>query len=164
MKKTSLLYGPIVIAVLAAILQVIDQLLCKTTILVAIGGFGWLSFQAWAMYFLAGSTVKGGVKAFLGYIVGMLASMLILTVGGWLAQYVGGFWAMPLTLLVLVIPIILLEKVPLLDLIPAIFIGAGAYFVIFSYISQDHGAIFLTETIYCMIGLLFGWITVALRK
>ena len=58
-------YLPIafVIAVIAAALQCVDQLLSQN-MLTKYAAFGWISFQAWAVYFLGGCTVKGGVKAF----------------------------------------------------------------------------------------------------
>lgn len=54
-------YFPIAlfIGVQAAVLQAIDQLICAGVSPLVAGG-GWISFQAWAMYFLGGCTIKGG--------------------------------------------------------------------------------------------------------
>ncbi|MCP4376831.1 MAG: DUF1097 domain-containing protein, partial [bacterium] len=35
----------------------------------------WVAFQTWAMYFMAGCTIQGGVKVLLGYIGGITASI-----------------------------------------------------------------------------------------
>ena len=84
---------PVFIAVLAASFIVIDQLLNSFMPIVDRGGFGWVTFQAWAMYFLAGCTVKGGLRTFLGYIMGILAAISIIYLAGVLGS--AGFWALP---------------------------------------------------------------------
>ena len=80
-------YLPIafVIAVIAAALQCVDQLLSQN-MLTKYAGFGWISFQAWAVYFLGGCTVKGGVKAFFSYLLGIIASIAIFKLGGLLGH------------------------------------------------------------------------------
>ncbi|MEG0277557.1 MAG: hypothetical protein RR630_11060, partial [Coprobacillus sp.] len=75
MKIIKYLGGPLIIAFLAFVCQIIDQ---KFGGSVGLGTtWGWLAFQSWAAYFIAGCTVKGGVKAFAAYIVGMIASNII---------------------------------------------------------------------------------------
>lgn len=163
MKFSKFIVVPVIIAVLAAILQVVDQLISQTACFSAWSGFGWVSFQAWAMYFLGGCTVKGGVRAFLGYFSGIVASILIMTLGGVLAASLG-FWAVPLALFVVVIPVICLERVPWFDFIPALFVGAGAFFAFMSYVPQVTFCKAMgVELMYCIIGLLFGYVTVFLR-
>lgn len=155
------------IAILAAIVQLIDQGLQSVggcSHFIGSSGFGWLTFQAWAMYFLAGCNIKGGVQVLIGYIAGIIGSILIIAFAGWLGGVgVPGFWVTPLSLLILVIPVICLERVQVM--IPALFIGAGAFFAIMTF--QPEGTTFLsaslTEMIYCIVGLVFGWITVTLR-
>lgn len=162
MKFSKFLVIPVMIAVLAAILQVVDQLLSVNVLPEGNSGFGWVSFQAWAMYFISGCNVKGGIKTFLGYTCGIIASILILSFAGYLSAL--GFWAVPVSLLVLVIPVICLERVPWLDYVPAVFIGAGAFFAFMTYVPNATfcGAM-TTELIYCFIGLLFGYVTIKLR-
>lgn len=167
MKFSKFIVIPIIIAVLAAAVQVIDQAFqgagsCQ--FFIANSGFGWLTFQAWAVYFFAGCNIKGGVQALIAYVAGIVGSILIMMLGGWFAEIgVPAFWATPLSLLILVIPVICLERVKVM--IPALFIGAGAFFAIMTF--QPQGATFLsaagTELTYCLVGLIFGWITVSLR-
>lgn len=64
MKFSKFIVIPVIIAALAALLQVVDQLIGSTAYFAGLNGFGWLSFQAWALYFLAGCTVKGAVRTF----------------------------------------------------------------------------------------------------
>lgn len=164
MKFSRFIVIPIIIATLAALLQVVDQLIAKTPFFSEWNGFAWISFQAWALYFLAGCTVKGGVRTLLSWIAGIIGSILIMKLGGSLSAL--GFWAVPLALLILVIPVICLERVPWFDFIPGLFVGAGAYFAMMGYIVTDgsfcKGAV--VALTYCVIGLVFGYITVLLRS
>lgn len=164
MKFSKFIVIPVLIAALAALLQVVDQLLSSSEWLSGWSGFGWVSFQAWALYFLAGCTIKGGIMTLLSYTTGIIGSIAIMTLGGVLAGSGFGFWAVPLALLIVVIPVICLERIPWLSFIPGLFVGAGAYFAFMSYVP---GATFCkamgVELIYCVVGLCFGWVTVTLR-
>jgi hypothetical protein len=159
----------LLISILAALVQVIDQLIqssdCCPSLLISGTGFGWLAFQAWASYFITGGTIKGGLSALVAYIAGIVGSILIMVLGGWFAKVgIPGFWANPLSLLILVIPVIYLERAKVL--IPILFVGAGAFFAIMTF-QPTSPTTYLnaacTELLYCLVGLVFGWITVTLR-
>lgn len=147
----------------AAILQAIDQTICASVAPLAAGG-GWISFQAWAIYFLGGCTPKGGIRALIGYVLGMIASIAILSCGGQLASSLG-FWAVPAVLIVLVPIILYLDIAPeMVNFVPAVFVGAGVFFGIMSYIpGATFQNTFISEGIYCVIGLLFGAVTILFR-
>lgn len=169
MKFSKFILIPVMIAVLAALAQLIDQVLqgCNGScgeLFITGTGFCWLAFQAWAVYFFGGCNFKGGLQALLAYVLGIIGSILIIKFAGWLGTVgVSGFWSTPLSLLILVIPVICLERVKVM--IPALFIGAGAYFAIMTF--QPAGTTFtsaaVTEMVYCCVGLILGWITVTLR-
>lgn len=153
---------PLIIALLAGTIQIVDQLLHLQVEPVGNVGFGWIAFQAWAMYFLAGCDLKGGLKTLIGYVLGIVASIAIMTLGSTFAG--AGFYAVPIAVFVVVIPVIFLEKVKWLDFIPAIFIGAGAFFAFMSYVPDATFAIAATtELIYCVLGLFYGFMTILLR-
>lgn len=153
---------PFIIALLAGTIQMVDQLLHLQVEPLGNVGFSWIAFQAWAMYFLAGCDLKGGLKTLIGYVIGIVASIAIMVLGGYFAGM--GFYALPLAVFLVVIPVILLEKVKWLDFIPAIFIGAGAFFAFMSYVPDATFAIAAkTEIIYCLLGLGYGYITILLR-
>ncbi|MEG0360914.1 MAG: DUF1097 domain-containing protein [Longicatena sp.] len=161
MKIIKYLGGPLIIAVLALICQVTDQLLGPK---MPIGPtFGWVAFQAWASYFIAGCDVKGGIKAFAALITGMIASIAIIAFGGALSGSLG-FWAFPIAILILVVPTIATEKVELLNLTPIVFIGAGAFFGIMNYVPEaTFTTAFICETTYCVLGLFLGYLTIVIR-
>jgi len=154
---------PILIALLAGSIQAVDQLLHLKVEPAGNVGFGWIAFQSWAMYFLAGCNIQGGIKTLIGYVMGILASIAIMVLGaGQLSGF--GFFAFPLAVLLVVIPVIFLEKVKWMDLIPAIFIGSGAFFAFMNYVPNASFIIAAkTELIYCVLGLGYGYITVSLR-
>ena len=76
-----------------------------------------------------------------------------------------GFWAMPVILLILVPIILYLDIAPeMVNFVPAVFVGAGVFFGVMSYIpGADFVNAFIGEGIYCVIGLLFGFITITFR-
>ncbi len=154
---------PVMIGILAFLIQAIDQWLSPMMQPAGNTGFSWISFQSWAVYFLAGCSVKGGIKAFLAYAVGIGASILIMILGGALTPVLA-FWAVPVAVGLIAFAVIFFEKVEWLSLIPALFIGAGAFFAFMNYVP---GATFtnaaITEMVYCVIGLLFGYVTITLR-
>lgn len=154
---------PVMIGVLALFIQALDQWLSPMMQPTGNAGFSLISFQSWAVYFLAGCNIKGGIKAFLAYAVGIGASILIMLLGGALTPTLA-FWAVPVAVGLIAFAVIFFEKVQWLSLIPALFIGAGAFFAFMSYVP---GATFtnaaITELVYCAIGLVFGYVTIALR-
>lgn len=145
---------PAIIAVLAFLLQFITA---KTPYLVT-----WICFQTWALYFLAGCNIKGGLKAAACYAIGILGAIVIMEFGGSLGGL--GELAFPTAVGVVAFAVILLEKVPPLNLIPALFIGAGAFF---GWTSANAEASYQLASITvmgsCLFGMLFGVVTVWAR-
>ena len=149
MKLLRKLTGPFIVGALALVMQIVDQVLAADSIVKELlpGGGGWIAFQAWAVYFFSGSKLEGGIKALISYILGIIALLVIVTI----ANCNGYFkW---------------------IDNVPALFIGAGAYFCIMSYIAPtaatpytgDYVSFALVELFYCVFGLVFGWITIGLQ-
>jgi len=154
---------PLIIAVLAFSIQIVDQLLSPLMCPKPNVGFCWIAFQAWAVYFLAGCTIQGGIKALIGYSVGILGSILIMNLAGFFVAL--GFLSVPFAVGFVAFCLIFFERTNWFNLIPAMFIGAGAYFAFMSYVP---GATFvtaaITEIVYCILGLTYGVITIVLRK
>ena len=153
---------PLIIGVLAFLIQIVDQVLSPLMSPSPNNGFCWIAFQAWAVYFLAGCNIQGGIKALFGYAIGILGSIAIMELAGVISSL--GFLSVPLAVGLIAFCLIFFERTTWLNLIPAMFIGAGAYFAFMSYIQ---GATYvnaaITEMVYCVIGLTFGIITVSLR-
>lgn len=142
----------------------------------------WIAFQAWAVYFVAGCTPTNGLKAWIGYLTGIVASIAIIEIMGAPGvkslPVAGGMnIAMALAVFLVVIPAIMTEN--LKNMVPALFIGSGAFFASLGHASlaealKSAGAsgcqltAFLyaaqAELVYCAIGLGFGYITVFWRS
>ena len=195
MSINRLLVLAVYIAFLAFTLMIVDKLLmtyCAKFLPGANkGGFTWIAFQAWAMYFLAGGKIIGGVRTLLGYAVGIIASAGIMEINKLLESVMPGnatFFALPVAVFIIVIPVIMFEKLSLLllDFVPAIFVGAGVFFAFMSMglTLSGEGLLFtlttdLTSTAasyqtylnaattilaYCLLGLIYGWMTVGVRR
>jgi len=163
LKFSKFIWIPVIVAFLAFTIQIVDQVLHAYVPPVGNVGFGWIAFQAWAMYFLAGCDLKGGVKTLIGYVNGIIASILIMEFG---AAFSGlfVFYGFPLAVFVVVIPVICLERVPWADFVPAVFVGAGVFFGFMSYVpGATYGLAATTELIYCVLGLVYGYMTILLR-
>jgi hypothetical protein len=155
---------PVFIAFLAAGFIVLDQVISPYMPIADNKGFGWVTFQAWAMYFMAGCTVKGGARTFLGYILGILSAILIIELAGVLGST--GFWAVPLAVLVMVIPMCSMERAhSLIDFVPAIFVSSAVYFA-FTQIypaTTTRTSIAITILVYTAIAMVLGYVTIRLR-
>ena len=169
MKLLRKLTGPFIVGALALVMQIVDQVLAADSIVKELlpGGGGWIAFQAWAVYFFSGSRLEGGIKALISYILGIIASVAIFEMGAG----IGGFMGVPIALLVIVTIANCNGYFKWIDNVPALFIGAGAYFCIMSYIAPtaaapytgDYVSFALVELFYCVFGLVFGWITIGLQ-
>ena len=126
----------------------------------------WIAFQAWAMYFMGGCTIKMGVKTVIGYACGIVASVAIFKLGGLLSGPMGSY-GVPLAVFIIVIPIMCAERVEILNFIPAWFVGAGVFFAL-QFMSKagtmaEYVGIAIPEMIACVVGLCFGYCTVTFR-
>ena len=141
----------------------------------------WIAFQAWAVYFVAGCTAMNGVKAWIGYLTGIIASIAIIKLMGvpgiqGLPKVGGMNLAMALAVFIVVIPAIMSENFK--NMVPALFIGSGAFFASLGHASLANSLQAINaaacettkfvyaaqaELIYCALGLSFGFITVFWR-
>jgi len=151
----------------------------------ALGGglWAWVSFQAWAMYFLAGfapwndqpngPTPKMGAKTAAGYIGGIAASIAIFELNKVLGglNHSSGAWGLYIAVFIVVVGVISCERVPGFNFIPSWFVGAGIFFGLMTYVPRIEGVgdyewyarLTLAEMVACFVGLAFGYITVAFR-
>ncbi len=126
------------------------------------------TFMSWALYFLAGCEIKGGVKVLCGYVMGILGSILIIMFGDSMMESIG-FFAFPLAVGVIAFCIMFLEHTTWLSLIPAIFVASGCFFGLINFAADGYLGenlfmeAFKLEMIYAVIGVIFGVITITLK-
>ncbi len=176
LKNKNLLVVSVAIAIQATVLVLLNAYIPK---LCHGMDMMWISFQAWAMYFMAGCTPKNGMKVFLGYLSGIIASIAIIKLMG-----VPGIKSLPtnaagmnlvmaIAVLIVVVPAIMTENMS--NFVPALFVGSGAFFAslgnaeLAKAIPESAGAntpllyAAQAELVYCLVGQVFGWITVTGR-
>lgn len=177
LKNKNLLVVSCGLAVQAALLVALNAYIPKIAGMDAM----WISFQAWAVYFLAGCNPQGGLKVWLGYLSGILASIAIIELMGApgirAMPSIGGMnLVMALAVLIVVVPAIMTENMK--NMVPALFIGSGAFFALFTIMNSTPEVmktlgdgntakyLFATrvELVYCLVGQIFGWITVFWRS
>lgn len=154
---------PVFIAFLAFTFILIDQFISPLMPITGNSGFGWVTFQAWAMYFMAGCTLKGGIRTFLGYIMGIIAAVSIIYMAGVFGST--GSWAFPLAVFLAVIPMCAMERAHWsLDFVPALFISSAVFFAFTGlYPHATKPSMALTILVYCAIGMVYGVVTVGAR-
>ena len=154
---------PILIGFLACTFVALDQWISPYLPIAGNKGFGWVTFQAWAMYFMAGCTLKGGMRTFLGYVMGIISAILIIKLAGVLGST--GFWAVPLAVFIIVIPMCSMERAhSLIDFVPALFVSSAVLFAftqLFPTATLSNYALIIL--LYCGIGMIYGIVTVELR-
>lgn len=146
----------LIIAILAGLMQFLDM---KT------GNYfyGWIGFAAWACYFLNGCTPKGGAKVIGCWVAGVIASIAIIELGMFLTGAAdSALVGFPVAVGFIAFFVILFEKVPALDFIPAWFIGAACYFATDKYL-PCHCQRAQVVLISCVVGQIFGYVTVFAR-
>ncbi len=159
MKKLSFAVGSAYTALLAFIIVCIDQSIKQFMPIGAESGFTYIAFVAWAVYFFSGCTLKGGIRAAIGYVIGVSFSIVIILLAGLFSST--GYFAVPIGVFIVVFLVLYLEKVPWIDLIPAMFVASGCFFGIMTYVPDaTFGTAACVELVYGFIGLLFGWITI----
>ena len=156
---------PVMVAVLAGIMQFTDG----TAVKMAGEGLplfaGWIGFAAWACYFVNGCTPKGGLKVIGCWTGGVIAAILIVKLGTALTA-ANVPQAFPIAVTVVAFFVICFEKVPVLDFIPGWFVGAACCFACINGASGYGGNIYGASKIVlisCVIAQLFGYVTVSLR-
>ena len=144
-----------IIAVLAALMQLMD---IKIPLFAA-----WVGFAAWACYFLNGCTVKGGLKVIGCWVAGVAASVLIIELGTFFSSGMGATAGFPLAVGIIAFLVILFELVPPLDFIPGWFVGAACFFGYNTIAEGDYSVSVPLILITCVVGQVFGFVTVYLR-
>jgi len=146
------------------LLQLVDQLIGKSLVPGGHSGFVFIAFQGWALYFLLGSTLKGAVTAFCGYIMGVLFSILMVGGSGVLAGL--DILAVPVVALIVVPVMMYFEYAPwCIANVATFFVGAGAFFGVLNYVEgiRIAEASFIV-LLYCAFGLASGYMTIWFRK
>lgn len=133
MNKNRFLIFALYVGLQSFLLQIVDQLIGTHLTPGGHSGFVFIAFQGWALYFLLGSNIKGAVKGFCGYVLGILFAIIMI---GLLGIFAGaGMWAVPIVALIVVPFMMYFEFAPwCISNVAVFFVGAGAFFGIVNYV------------------------------
>ncbi len=154
----------LVIGLIAGILVLLDGLITK--ILGQTASFTWVAFVSWTVFF--GETVKGRLKAILGYILGFLAAVAIMKLGNLFSFMNIGIIAFGSILATMIINYVSIELEKMEKIIPysvsGIFVGISMTFaglgIGLSPNTFGNSLLMLSIIlIYGILGLLSGWAT-----
>jgi Protein of unknown function (DUF1097) len=174
LKNKNLLVVSTGLGIQAAILVMLNAYIPKVAGMEAM----WIAFQAWAVYFVAGCTPLNGLKVWIGYLTGIIASIAIIELMG--APGIRDLpnvlnLGMAVAVFIVVIPAIMTENAK--NFVPGLFIGSGAFFALWTImngntdlmkaIGDGKVAKYLfamrVELLYCLVGQVMGIITVFWR-
>lgn len=120
----------------------------------------WVSFICWSGYFLAGGLPKEGGRMFVNWLFGVGVGAAIIVLAGAIEGAVTAEFAYPLAVFLVVVPVLMLEKAPFLNMIPFMFFGAVSLFALGKPLAIDT---FKALAIAGLLGTALGWATIALR-
>jgi hypothetical protein len=168
MKFGKLFIYAVCVSLLAAVVDLVTNLLQGSGIIATDASLTFISFICWATYFLFGANLKGAWSAFLGIIVGIIAAILMFVlVNVFAAAGLNvSLIAIPLAVFILVIFMLLCEKLPYFNNIAAIFLGTGMFFGLMgtpAVAAKGYATVAFGELLYAAIGFAAGWITIQIR-
>jgi hypothetical protein len=154
---------PLFIGMLAFILGLFDQYFSAGLSPAKNFGFAFISFQAWAVYFFAGCNIKGGIKSYTNYLTGIVAAISMILFTQNTIDVLGRF-ASPMSLLLGCLIFLSLERVSVFSLLPPMFISAGMFFGLITYMpGANLMNVSIAIAIYSFLGLFLGFITIYCR-
>ncbi len=120
----------------------------------------WVSFICWAGYFLAGGIPKEGGRMFVNWLFGIGIGAAIMVFANAIDGIVSAEFAYPVALFVVIVPVLMLENAPFLNMIPFMFFGAICLFALGKPVEIETFKILVTAG---FLGTVLGWVTVTMR-
>ena len=127
-------------------------------------GFSCIAFLGWPTYFMSGCDIKGGIKSFIAFVVGILAGIFICFLGGFFS-FAGSF-ASVFAVLITAWLLFYYELGPgYCNHLAACYISCGCFFMFMNYVpGATYMNCFITEMVYLTVGLFYGWMTITFRQ
>lgn len=120
----------------------------------------WVSFICWSGYFLAGGEPKEGGRMFVNWLFGVGMGAAIMILASAIEGIVTPEFSVPAAIFLVIVPVLMLENAPFLNMIPFMFFGAICLFALGKPVEFDT---FKTLAIAGFFGTILGWVTVAMR-
>lgn len=165
MSFNRLFWSSIVIGVLGGIVMLITNIMQINGFVTTEAGLTFVSFIAWSCYFFSGATPKNALVSWLSFIVGIICAVLIFV----LTDVMAGmglnvpYLALPLAVLIGIVPMCLAERLPFGNRVPSVYLGAATYFGMMGIPAVAANGFFMVgvaELAYAAIGLFAGFLTI----
>ncbi len=164
MKSKHYVLYVVLVALLAGVVDLVTNLLQSAAVFApSTISLTFISFVAWALYFLVGSSLSGGAKAFVSILFGAIAAVAMFMLS--IAFGFTPWWAVPVAVVIVVLFMMPLEKLKFVSL-ASVFAGTGLFFaanaagVLSTFTIADYLNCILAEMLYVFIGLAAGWLTI----
>ena len=123
----------LLISGLALVILLIDFFLSRLMEPMNKIGFCWIAYLSWALYFIVGKTLKGSAKVLFSFLVGILTTLIIIQSVSFFSSQIETIGIL-IELVLIVFSIYFLKKITIVSLLPALYIGAGIYFVFINFV------------------------------
>lgn len=168
MKFGKLFFYAVCIAAVAFVVDLFTNVLQSAGFIATDASLTFITFICWAAYFVIGANVNSAIKGLFGFLAGIIAAVCMFELVGVFAGagMSVGMLAIPLAVFILVIGMLLLEKVPMFNMIAAVFMGTGMFFGLMgtpAIAAKGYFMVGLGELVYAAIGFAAGWLTVYIR-
>lgn len=165
MNFNRLFWSSVVIGVLGGIVMLITNLMQINGFVTTEAGLTFVSFIAWSCYFFSGATPKNALVSWFSFIVGIVCAVLIFILTDIMAEMGLNvqYLALPLAVLIGIVPMCLAERLPFANRVPAVYLGAATYFGMMGIPAVAANGFFMVgvaELVYAAIGLLAGFLTI----
>jgi len=165
MKTKNYVIYVFLLSLLAAIVDLVTNLIQTQAPFGITASFTFVSFVCWALYFLFGSNLQNGAKGYLSIFSGAVCAILMFALSG--AFNMANWYAIPLAVFIVVLIMVPQEKIKVMNL-SGVFAGTGLFFAaagagaLPSFDVKGYAICLVTEMLYALIGLLAGWLTIKL--
>lgn len=165
MSFNRLFWSSVVIGVLGGIVMLVTNIMQLNGFIANEAGLTFVSFIAWSCYFFSGATPGNALISWLSFIVGIVCAVLIFV----LTDVMAGMGldvmhvALPLAVLIGIVPMCLAERIPYGNRVPAVYLGAATYFGMMGIPAVAANGFFkvaVAELVYAAIGLFAGFLTI----
>ncbi len=125
----------------------------------------YITFIAWAGYFLIGANVKSALLAMGSAVAGIIAAILMFVLS--LAFGFTPWWAVPVAVVIIVPFMMYCEKVKPISNTAVVFLATGIFFSLAAagsvqFTAAGYALAGLAELVYILCGFIAGWVSIQL--
>ena len=165
MSFNRLFWSSVVIGILGGIVMLVTNIMQMHGFVATEAGLTFVSFIAWSCYFFSGATPGNAIISWLSFIVGIVCAIFIFL----LTDVMAGMGldvmhlALPIAVMIGIVPMCLAERLPFGNRVPSVYLGAATYFGMMgipAVAANGFLMVAVAELVYAVIGLFAGFLTI----